>query len=431
MINAAKLITSLMNDNPTSIGQRVELRAGQILKGTVLKLLSETQALVQLGGLKVTAELNANLNAGDKVWLQVQPSNDPVTLKILDQNQWAQGAKPIPQNLPSLASSLGLPDSEAAIHVLTRFIKEQIPIEAKLMEQAVNWIEQTGTGPEGMEPLLIAVNKGLPIRNEILSALKEVLYGPPLIKLGQELKEVMNSLQKSSHISNDLTQQVEEWVTLADSILKEISQDSEITGDKLKEQLKSLGLMWERQLRDSSSPMDEKNLKTVLHILEDKLTKVPEGSTLTPIVEKLITHLTGQQLLMKSSPSLMEQLVIQIPFSFLGDKLPFVQLEGKKRAKGGLDPDHCRLLFYLHLNTLGEMFVNVTVTNRIVSVQIVGKHPELEERAKSFHKQLQDGLKKEGYHLSLFKIGEIKRESGNRNISANLFAKQRGMDIRI
>jgi hypothetical protein len=428
---SAKLISSLIKDNSLPLGQHIELRPGQILKGTILKLLTENIALVQLGGLKLTAQLTVNLQAGDKVWLQVHPSGDPVTLKILEQNQLDERIKSSPTNVSNLALSLGVPDSEATAHVLTRFIKEQMPIEKTIVEQAAKWIEETGAGPEGMDPLLIAVNKGLPVRGDVLNALKQVLFGPNLIKLGQELKEELNLVQKTAHISHDIIQQVDELTNLVDSILSYDSQYPDISSNKLKEQLKSLGLMWERQLHNSTTPPDEANLKTMLYLLAEKLTKAPEGSTLTTKVDELMSHLKGQQLLLAPSPSLVEQLVIQIPFPFLGDKLPFVQLEAKKQVRGGLDADHCRLLFFLHLTTLGETLLHVTVSSRIVSVQILGNHPELEARAKSFHKELLDGLKKEGYHLSIFKIGEMKSKPGNSKTGWDLFENRKGMDIRI
>jgi hypothetical protein len=430
MINT-KLISSLLKDNSLRLGQHIELRPGQILKGTILKLFSENMALVQLGGLKLTAQLTVNLQAGDKVWLQVHPSGDPVTLKVLEQNQLDERNNPSSVNVSNLALSLGVPDSKATAHVLTRFIKEQLPIEKAIVEQAAKWIEETGAGPEGMDPLLIAVNKGLPVRGDVLTALKQVLFGPNLTKLGKELKEELNLLQKTSHISLDIIQQVDELTNLVDSILSFDSQYPDTSSGKLKEQLKSLGLMWERQLHNSTTPPDESNLKTMLYLLEEKLTKAPEGSALIHKLDVLMSHLKGQQLLLAPTQSPIEQLLIQIPFPFLGDKLPFVQLEAKKQVKGDLDADHCRLLFFLHLTTLGETLLHVTVSNRVVSVQILGNHPELEARAKSFHKDLLEGLKKEGYHLSLFKIGEMKSKPGNSKTGWGLFENRKGMDIRI
>ncbi|MCK9906955.1 hypothetical protein MXD63_44060, partial [Frankia sp. Cpl3] len=48
-----------------------------------MQLYPDSTALVQVGGMQVHARLEASLEAGQKAWLQVQPSSDLLTLKIL------------------------------------------------------------------------------------------------------------------------------------------------------------------------------------------------------------------------------------------------------------------------------------------------------------------------------------------------------------
>ena len=54
----------------------LELKVGQIVKGVVLQLLSDQEALVNIGGTQVRAKLETPLKQGDVTMLQVQPESN-------------------------------------------------------------------------------------------------------------------------------------------------------------------------------------------------------------------------------------------------------------------------------------------------------------------------------------------------------------------
>ena len=75
-MNISGLIRSLVGDLTASDSKVLELKVGQIVKGVVLQLLSDQEALLNIGGTQVRAKLETPLKQGDVTMLQVQPESN-------------------------------------------------------------------------------------------------------------------------------------------------------------------------------------------------------------------------------------------------------------------------------------------------------------------------------------------------------------------
>ncbi|WJH33250.1 hypothetical protein N6H14_24460 [Paenibacillus sp. CC-CFT747] len=75
-MNIGQLLRSMIGEGQPAEPKTLELKAGQVVKGMVLRLLAEQQAMVSIDGVTVKARLEAPLKAGEATWLQVQPSPD-------------------------------------------------------------------------------------------------------------------------------------------------------------------------------------------------------------------------------------------------------------------------------------------------------------------------------------------------------------------
>ena len=75
-LNISGLIRSLVGDLTASESKVLELKVGQIVKGVVLQLLSDQEALINIGGMQVRAKLETPLKQGDVTMLQVQPESN-------------------------------------------------------------------------------------------------------------------------------------------------------------------------------------------------------------------------------------------------------------------------------------------------------------------------------------------------------------------
>lgn len=96
------------------------------------------------------------------------------------------------------------------------------------------------------------------------------------------------------------------------------------------------------------------------------------------------------------------QFSLQIPGEIFGLKEDVVMdFEGKGDEKGNLEPAFCRIMFYLSMPHLKETVIDMNVQNKTVGLTVYHPNPDLLTPVVSNLKpSLQDGLKKQNYHLS-------------------------------
>jgi len=164
--------------------------------------------------------------------------------------------------------------------------------------------------------------------------------------------------------------------------------------------LKSLGLDHEKNIaqmlkQGDSNSTNINNLKALLLAVSNDST-----GTMKELADKLVSRLTGFQLVSSENNSLL-QLNYQIPIPFWDQTKDLtIQWTGKKNSKGEIDPNHCRVLFYLELEHIGMTTVDVQVQNRVFHITIVNETDKLKVAAKPFMDSLKEGLEKLDYKLS-------------------------------
>ncbi|MFP3416003.1 hypothetical protein SB773_31670, partial [Bacillus sp. SIMBA_074] len=78
-----------------------------------------------------------------------------------------------------------------------------------------------------------------------------------------------------------------------------------------------------------------------------------------------------------------------------------LQWSGRKTKDGKIDPEYCRVLFYLELERLKEIIIDMQVQNRIIKVTVINGHGAvLEETANQYLELLRENLEKMDYRLS-------------------------------
>ncbi|WP_017727291.1 hypothetical protein [Halalkalibacterium ligniniphilum] len=171
-------------------------------------------------------------------------------------------------------------------------------------------------------------------------------------------------------------------------------------------------------------------LKSLLIQLQqqDLPTSLKEQATLA------LQRLTGQQLLAAEQLGPLHQVAVQLPLSLgLFQTEMTVQWEGKKTEKGTLDPDHCRVLFYLELENLQETIVDVQIQNRVISVTVLNEHPRPDFLIASLTPSLREALASHDYKLLSLVWKEFK-ESKQQNQSQQAYRQSvgyQGVDVRI
>jgi hypothetical protein len=100
-----------------------------------------------------------------------------------------------------------------------------------------------------------------------------------------------------------------------------------------------------------------------------------------------------------------EQFYSQIPIQLEQEKTEIsIQWNGRKKENGKIDPDNCRILFFVELKNLGEIFVDLRFKNRNVEMVMLNDTHELERMAQPLISLLQDNLNRQNFVLTSFTI---------------------------
>nr|WP_202128620.1 hypothetical protein [Paenibacillus dendrobii] len=88
--------------------------------------------------------------------------------------------------------------------------------------------------------------------------------------------------------------------------------------------------------------------------------------------QQLVSHLTGQQLLLNTDRTApFAQVTLFLPLNGPdGQETASVQIQSRRGPKGELDASNCRLWFDLQMKHLGQTLVDVQVVDRIVSLKV-------------------------------------------------------------
>ncbi|WP_309121305.1 hypothetical protein [Paenibacillus sp.] len=194
-----------------------------------------------------------------------------------------------------------------------------------------------------------------------------------------------------------------------------------------------------------SSAADKAPVETLKSLLSQIAADADVPPALKEAAQTALQSVTGQQLLMaqdKSAP--FAHVTMFVPLKGrdgAGDGNASVQIHTRRGKKGELDADNCRLWFQLSLASLGETWVDVTVTNKIVGLHVWNDHPAAQALMETQKSGMEEALRGIGYQLLTFKHSTKPKESGDdpsqapggqRNVSAAYAPpKYKGVDLRV
>lgn len=182
------------------------------------------------------------------------------------------------------------------------------------------------------------------------------------------------------------------------------------------------------------------NVKTVLLQLQ-AMDELPAAAR--EVVQQALQQVTGQQLLMSmDKAATFVQMTMFLPG--FGERPAAIHLQSKKKGKqGSIDAENCRLIFDLHLQSLGDMLINVHVVDRLVSIELHNNHPTLGMWLSSSKDYIYEALASIGYRCSKLSCVPFPQESGKSssqstesddtsNINLEFAPKSyKGVDLRI
>ncbi|MEC0240551.1 hypothetical protein P4H66_11870 [Paenibacillus dokdonensis] len=125
--------------------------------------------------------------------------------------------------------------------------------------------------------------------------------------------------------------------------------------------------------------------------------------------QQLISHLTGQQLLLNTDRTTpFAQVTLFLPLNGPdGQETASVQIQSRRGPKGELDAANCRLWFDLQMKHLGQTLVDVQVVDRIVSLKVHNDHDWAGELLMNHREEISGAMESLGYQLLTLKAEPI------------------------
>ncbi|MDB4868454.1 MAG: hypothetical protein JWR03_2787 [Cohnella sp.] len=181
-MNIGPMLRALMGDMQPAEGARVmELRVGQIVRGVLMKMLDNHEALMNIGGVQVRAKLQTDLPVGRGTLLQVQPGSKggAITLKPLAD----PSDLPADEGLKGVLKSFGMPDQKWSLELMRGLKRDGYPIgkdTAAYFQTAVA-LKPAGTDMHSwMGAADVAFRRGLAVSEDTIGSLRQALFGQPL-----------------------------------------------------------------------------------------------------------------------------------------------------------------------------------------------------------------------------------------------------------
>ena len=272
------------------------------------------------------------------------------------------------------------------------FTKEIINHTSRLLDRAFAEVtasgKMTAANPE-VDEILIQLNKmiGQDIESKgkvgdfLLQAFKETPEASLAIK---PERIVLSHLMDEGFQSNDFT-------------------NGTAVAQQLKEWTKMLGLQLEHVLANLPGGGTEaltEDFETLKPLLL-KLLNEQHPSAVKDMAEQLLNRLTAQQVLSQDNGP-MQNLLLTLPLNLGSSQTDLtLQWSGRKTKDGKIDPDYCRILFYLELENLNETVIDMQIQNRVIKVTVVNEQNEaIEAVASNYLDVLKDKLQVMDYKLS-------------------------------
>jgi hypothetical protein len=331
---------------------------------------------------------------------------------------------------------IGNGDSSAAKQVISSLV----PAKTSAANELVESLKLLFNRSTGKEP---DVQQGLQAFKQLMSMANDdasfsVLLGgkDTWRQAGMELLKAAAQPQPGD-LTSLHAQLLSEAVSKAEQpALLQGTATSLLTDTRIKEFLSALGLSYEQQLGEvlKDGEIGKAQVSETLKSLVLRLLNENPPPAVKEAAELLLNKLTGFQLLSQEAGPI-QQLVVQIPYMLGGSTNDItMQWSGKKTKDGKIDADFCRVLFYLKLEHLNDVIVDMQVQNRVMSVQVFNEDPALRKMAEQLTPVLKVKLAEIDYHLSSvhFHVPGQSHARNQRSL-ADLYGQKEysGVDIKI
>ncbi|MFC5448320.1 serine/threonine-protein kinase [Paenibacillus aestuarii] len=210
-MNISGLIRNLVGELTASDSKTLELKVGQIVKGVVLQLLNDQEAVLNISGVQVRAKLETPLKQGDVTMLQVQPESNggQVMLKPLA----SSNVQIADDSFSELLKDFAVKDTASNRQLVQTMQQAGVSLTKETVKDFASLLSVVPEGvskDEFMQAAVLAYKKGLPLTEETVSALRQATAGPPVGEVLERLEQRASALlqEQPSHPAAATAKQV-------------------------------------------------------------------------------------------------------------------------------------------------------------------------------------------------------------------------------
>ncbi|CAM3943909.1 hypothetical protein L1N85_00905 [Paenibacillus alkaliterrae] len=193
-MNISQMMRSFLGEASSTDTRAMELKVGQIVRGVILQVMENNEALVQINGIQVRAKMEIPLQAGQTAMLQVQPQSNGalVALKQIDPS-----AAGLPEDtFKEWAKQLALPEQKWAASIVKDLRNEGVILNrevSQLFQQAAASLPSGSDAEQWMQASTAAFKRGLPMTGATIGALQQVMFGRNAHELLETLEQQLAS----------------------------------------------------------------------------------------------------------------------------------------------------------------------------------------------------------------------------------------------
>ena len=387
------------------------LKSGEILKGTVVRVLGNNQFLINFKGQKLVTEVKSRLSRGQEVEAKVISLIGGVRMSFVPTEKMPPK---FDSEITSLLNDAGLPFNQRHLDFAQILYQNQTPIDSCIVIDFAEYAQKADSLSRtnyNTNLLFTSWLLNFPPKSHLFQALKNLYYRQD--KLDQRLKLLQNELRalaKDSTISfgskNELSQQIMEAT-------RSIAPNSDNLAEEIAKFVNQLGLSYERKLflagqksNASETFLQRNNLKSDLIRLKIQLVSDKQYSDellgrIGKAIDSVLCQIDALELAMNPLITGRSQVYFQIPYSGNKKDLSAEVLGYNLDDQDKLDEENMCLEMSIETENLGSLKFDLRIKKRrmnclIMSEKqqynnfIVDEKIDLLERMKSIRYNLED-----------------------------------------
>lgn len=404
-----------------------DFRKNDFVYGKILDKKGD-RAVIQIGETKLHARIDSSFPSSGSFWFEVKSSkeSDAIQLKMRSFAEMSGEPSGAPEFILNLLKEANAARTKGNVDFMLQLLHEHPGIKRKDLQQTLKHAAEIGRRDPAklMASISFALNNNFPLSAAVLDALFDVQSRETLYDQLKQLYSVLETedalkTQIGSIIAQDIEKNADGLAGVLSFFQKKAGLKAEIS-------------ILQQLAKGTDSIRQEENLKLLLLSASRK----QSDPAVKEKIDQLISKLNGQTLLSADHGFTLNHFM-QLPLHY-GDFQSDLNIEwtGRKNDKGEIDPDYCRILFYLNMNVLKDVMIDLHIQNRIVTVTIYNQSIPFHALLRKHADALKQKLQQHHYSVSSIKIEQFKEAEDhhsqfmNRVMYRNHRAVQ-GVDLKI